>query len=145
MFLRQIDFFTHHLFVANAAGEPQRLDIPSDAYTSVARNWLELNLRSDWSVGGATYRAGAMLVIDLDAFMAGARDFTVLFTPTKTAFLQGSSTSGDAIALNILDNVRSRIQIARFADNRWQIEPVAGFPELATLDISALDTDDSDD
>jgi prolyl oligopeptidase len=145
MFLRQIDFFTHHLFVANAAGEPQRLDIPSDAYTSVARNWLELNLRSDWSVGGATYRAGAMLVIDLDAFMAGARDFTVLFTPTKTAFLQGSSTSGDAIALNILDNVRSRIQIARFADNRWQIEPVAGFPELATLDISALDTDDSDE
>jgi prolyl oligopeptidase len=145
LLLRQIDFFTHHLFVANAAGEPQRLDIPPDAYTSVARNWLMLNLRSDWSLGEKTYRAGALLVIGLDAFMAGARDFTVLFRPTDTAFLQGFSASGDSIALNLLDNVRSRIQIARFTDNRWQTDPVKGFPELATLDISALDTDDSDE
>jgi prolyl oligopeptidase len=145
LFLRQIDFFTHHLFVANAAGEPRRLDIPPDAYTSVAAKWLILNLRSDWSVSEETYPAGALLVIDFDAFLGGAREFTVLFTPTATAFLQAFSPSGEAVALNILDNVRSRVQVDRFAGNRWQTDPVRGFPELATLDVSTLDTDDSDE
>jgi prolyl oligopeptidase len=145
LFMRQIDFFSQHLFVANASGQPQRLDIPADAYAGVHGDWLVLNLRSDWSVGGETYAAGALLTIELDAFTAGVRDFTVLFKPTKTAFLQGFSTGGDAIAFSILDNVRSRIQIARLEGGRWRTAAVEGFPELATLDVSALDTDDSDE
>lgn len=144
MFLRQIDFFTHHLFVATASGEPQRLDIPPDSYTSVAGDWLLVNLRSDWTLEGKIYPAGALLVIGLDSCLAGARDFTVLFTPTATAFLQAFLASGNAIGLNVLENVRSRIQVARFAENRWQTQDIRGFPELATLDIGALDTDDSD-
>lgn len=145
LFLRQIDFFSQHLFVANASGKSQRLDIPADAYAAVRGDWLVLNLRSDWSVGGKTHAAGALLITDLDAFMAGGRDFTVLFTPTSTAFLQGFSVAGDAIAFSILDNVRSQIQIARLEESRWRTEPVQGLPELATLDVSALDTDDSDE
>ena len=35
LFLRQIDFFSQHLFVANAAGDLRRLDIPSDAYAGM--------------------------------------------------------------------------------------------------------------
>ena len=145
LFLRQIDFFSQHLFVANAVGDLRRLDIPSDAYAGVRGDWLILNLRSDWSVGAKIHAAGALLIIDFDAFMVGERDFTVLFTPTATAFLQGFSAGGDAIALSILDNVCSRIQVARLQENQWRTEPVQGFPELATLDVSALDTDDSDE
>jgi prolyl oligopeptidase len=145
LFLRQIDFFTQHLFVADRSLEPQRLDIPADAYAGVRGDWLILNLRSDWSAGGRTYAAGALLIIDLDAFIAGERGFTVLFTPTSTAFLQDFSAAGDAIAFSILDDVRSRIRIARLRDGQWRTEPVQGFPELATLDVSALDTDNSDE
>ena len=47
-----------------------QVDIPSDAYFETERNWLIVNLRSDWEVAGQRYRAGALLVTGFDALLA---------------------------------------------------------------------------
>ncbi len=46
-----------------------------------------LTLRSDWTVGGTTYPQDALLAIDLDDFLAGSRDFDVLFEPAERVSL----------------------------------------------------------
>ena len=59
--------------------------------------------------GERTYPAGALLVIDIDAALAGSRDFAVLFEPTPTCFLAGFQAAGNVVAFKVLDNVRSRV------------------------------------
>ena len=44
---------------------------------------MMIELRTDWAVAEARYPAGALLVIGFDAFMAGGRDFTTLFAPSR--------------------------------------------------------------
>ena len=141
---RQIDFEHHEDFVEQGGAGRIKLDIPADADLSVEHDWLMLNLRTDWDVGGRSYSAGALLIIKLSAFLAGARDFTVLFEPSPRRFLQSFSAVGDVIALDVLDNVRSRIALARFAEGRWRVDPVEGFSDLSILGISPLAADDDD-
>ena len=142
LFRRRIDFEHREDFVEQGDAPRVRLDIPTDASSSLDRDWLIVNLRSDWNLSGHSYPAGALLVISLSAFLNGARDFTVLFAPSPRCFLQGFSSAGGVVALNILDNVRSRILFARFGQSRWSIEPVSGFSELSVLSIFPLALDD---
>ncbi len=144
LFWRRTDFEHHEDFIEQGAAPRIQLDIPTDAASSLDRDWLILNLRSAWNVGGHAYPAGALLVISLSAFLGGDRDFTVLFAPSQRRFLQGFSSAGGVVALSILDNVRSRILFARFAQNSWSLEPISGFPELSVLSIFPLAVDDDD-
>jgi prolyl oligopeptidase len=136
-FNRQIDFQNGLLFVEGKGSARHLVEIPSDADADVEDDWLLVTLRSEWQTGGRSYPAGALLVIGFDAFMAGARDFAVLFAPTPTAFLQDAATAGSVVAFSVLDNVRSRLFLARATDGRWRVEPLT-FPDLATLSIDAL-------
>ena len=144
LFWRRIDFEHHEDFIEQDAAPRVRLDVPTDAASSVERDWLILNLRSDWDIGGRQYPAGALLVISLDVFLAGGREFTVLFEPSPRCFLQSFSSAGGVIALSVLDNVRSRILFARFAQERWTVEPISGFSELSVLSIFPLALDDDE-
>src|SRR5262249_25551798 len=106
-FIKRIDFFNSALFIENEAGARQPFDIPSDAHVYIEHDWLILNLRSDWALGGRTYPAGALLVIGIDAALAGERNYTVLFEPTASCFLDNFQASGNVIGIKLLDNVRS--------------------------------------
>ena len=86
-----------------------KIDKPDDARASFHREWLLLQLRSDWTVGGKTYPAGALIATDLEAFLKGDRGFDVLFEPTERKSLASVSPTRHSILLNELDNVRSRI------------------------------------
>ena len=141
---RQIDFEHHEDFVEQGGAGRVRLDIPADAQVSVDHDWLMLNLRTDWTVGGRHYPAGALLIISLSAFLAGVRDFTVLFEPSPRRFLQSFGAMGDVVAMIVLDNIRSKIFLARFAEDRWQVDPIEGFSDLSILGVFPLAADDDD-
>ncbi len=143
-YYRRPDFFTSLFFVDDGGG-PRQLDIPSDtAQVEIERNWLMLALRSDWEAAGRRYKAGALLVTDFDALKAGKPDFTVLFEPTPTCFLEYFTAAGDVVAFKVLDNVQSRILFARRDGGAWKIEPFAGLPGLETTDFYRLVSDDID-
>jgi prolyl oligopeptidase len=144
MYGRRTDFEHHEDFIEQGDAGRIRLDIPTDAYFSVERDWLVVNLRTEWKVGDRSYPAGALLVTPLAAFLAGARDLAVLFQPSPRRFLYGFSTAGDVIAFKVLDNVRSRIFLAKFLQGKWHCEQVGDFSDLSTLDISPLALDDDE-
>src|SRR5690606_33394746 len=79
---RTLAFYNDELYLRGKDGSLTRLDVPNSMQKSAFREWLYLQPREDWTVGGKTYAAGSLLVANLDAFMAGKRDIDVLFAPT---------------------------------------------------------------
>jgi len=109
-----------------------RLPVPDDAEPrGIFRDQGLFSLRTDWTVGGTTYPAGALLAIGLDALLQGRRDFTVLFQPTDRVSLGSVAATKDRVLMGTLDNVHSRLYRLAFADGKWSREEVP-LPGLGT-------------
>jgi len=141
---RQMTFWTNELFLRRE-GKLVKIAKPDDANASVHREWLLIELRSPWTVGGTTYPAGALLAADFEAFLAGDRSLHVLFEPTDRSSLAAWAGTRNHVLLTTLDNVRSRIAVLTFADGTWRRETLAGVPEFGTASVSAVDEMESDD
>ena len=122
-----------------------RIEKPDDADAGTFREWLVVKLRTDWSVGVRTYASGALIATRLEDFLGGKREFDVLFEPTERSSLEGWSTTRNAILLEVLDNVRSRLYVVRHADGAWTRSAVPGLPEFGRIGASPVDYRQSDD
>ncbi|KGI76658.1 prolyl oligopeptidase family serine peptidase [Oleiagrimonas soli] len=138
------DFF-HSTTYQLKHGKLIRIDVPGDADVHVHRQWLLVETKSAWTVGGTTWPAGALLAIHYDEFMAGKRDFTALFTPDEHTALSSFDWTRHHLILDTLKDVQSRLEVLTpQADGSWTRKPLAGAPALST--VSVVDTDpDRDD
>ncbi len=158
-FDRGIAFYNSETFLVRD-GKNVKLDVPNDASPHLFRQWLAVRLRSDWTVGGKTYKSGSLIVTKLDDFLAGGRSFDVLFEPQPRVALQGVSSTLHALVLNISDNVHSRILEATptspspsTGEGRGEGEKKAPgwttrqmtLPGTGTASASPVDSDESDD
>jgi prolyl oligopeptidase len=141
---RQVTFWTNELFLRRD-GKLVKIEKPDDANASVHREWLLVELRSPWAVGGTTHPAGGLLACDLEKFLAGERSFHVLFAPGPRTSLVGWAGTRSRLLLTTLDNVRSRIEVLSFQDGAWLREPLPGVPEAGTASVSPVDEFESDD
>lgn len=141
---RQVTFWTSELFLRRD-GKLLKIAKPADAEASIHREWLFLELRSPWEVGGTTYPAGSLLATDLERFLAGERSFDILFEPGPRTSLAGYAPTRNHVLLTTLDNVRSRLFVLTHRDGSWQREPLPGVPAVATASVSAVDDLESDD
>lgn len=141
---RTIAFYNNELFVLGADGKLTKIDAPNSAEKGVRREWLTLELREPWTVGGKTYAAGSLLATKFDDFMAGKREFDVLFAPTETTSLAGMSWTKSHVVLNVLDDVKNRLQVLTHGANGWTTGDFTGAPAFGTIGIGAVDADESD-
>jgi prolyl oligopeptidase len=141
---RGMSFFTNETFLRRD-GRLIRIDKPDSANVSAHRDLLLLDLRDDWSVGGVTYPAGALIACGFEAFLAGERRFDLLFTPTATKALAGWSATRNRILVNELDQVRNRVFVLTREGGRWTRDELPGMPEFSAVTASAVDRDESDD
>ncbi|MCS0587772.1 prolyl oligopeptidase family protein [Massilia norwichensis] len=142
---RQIGFYSSELFVRDPAGGAlTRVDKPEDADAFTVRDQLLVQLRSDWDLGDARWPQGALLAIDFARFMAGARDFQALFTPTEATSLDGIGVTRDAVLLTVLDKVKNRIVELRHVGGAWERREVAA-PGMGALGVSGVDEIASND
>jgi prolyl oligopeptidase len=141
---RQITFWTSELFLRRD-GKLVKIEKPDDANAMLHREWLLVELRSAWTVGGRTYPAGALLAADFEKFLTGDRAFHVLFEPGPRTSLVGFAGTRKRLLLTTLDNVRSRIEVLAFQDGAWRREPLPGVPEAGTASVSPVDEIESDD
>ncbi|WP_311765886.1 MULTISPECIES: prolyl oligopeptidase family serine peptidase, partial [unclassified Actinomyces] len=88
-----------------------RLDVPESASAGVGRDWLTIELRAPWQVGGRTYAPGTLLGADLAAYLAGGRDLEVLFEPTAATTLLSATWTRSHLVLTVLDDVASRLEV----------------------------------
>ena len=108
--IRTPTFWTSECFLRRD-GKLVKIEKPDDARFGLHRQWLLLHLRSDWTVGGKTYPAGALHRGRTRGVPKGSRAFDVLFEPTERKTLSRYSPTRHHILLNELDNVRSRIEV----------------------------------
>jgi len=141
---RQITFWTNELFLRRD-GRLVKVEKPDDADAAVHREWLLIELRSPWTTGGTTHPAGALVAADFERFLAGERDLHVLFAPGPRTSLASYSSTRNHLLLNTLDNVRSRVEVLTFRDDRWHRAPLAGVSEFGTANATPVDDLDSDD
>jgi prolyl oligopeptidase len=143
MFYRSVDFYHNEVFTLQN-GRQIKIDKPSDASFSPFLQWVTINLRSDWQVAGTKYQAGSLLIANYTDYLAGRREFQVLFTPTATTSLVDFSFTKGHIILNILDNVKSRLVEWKLPGNkqitdshRWQQRSI-NLPQNGTINIDGL-------
>nr|WP_233175684.1 prolyl oligopeptidase family serine peptidase [Dyella sp. ASV24] len=142
---RQIAFYDRETFLRGKDGKLTKIDVPDDANTDVHREWLLVEPRSDWTVGGKTYKSGSLLAAKFDDYMAGKRDITVLFEPSDATALDGYSWTRHHLILNVMDNVVNKLEVLTPGDGAWKREPLGGAPALSTIAASGVDDDTSDD
>ncbi|PQO34138.1 S9 family peptidase [Bremerella cremea] len=142
---RNITFWTGKLYLVED-GKLTEIEKPDDAEVNVHRDWIFIQPRSEWEVGGKTYEPGTLMVGNFDAYMKGERKFSVLFEPTDRKSLAGYSSTKNFMLVNELDNVRNKIYLwTPNEDGTWKQEPLPGVPEFGKVSVGAVDEEESDE
>eukprot|EP00566_Odontella_aurita_P004902 CAMPEP_0113532710 /NCGR_PEP_ID=MMETSP0015_2-20120614/4208_1 /TAXON_ID=2838 /ORGANISM="Odontella" /LENGTH=760 /DNA_ID=CAMNT_0000431697 /DNA_START=111 /DNA_END=2393 /DNA_ORIENTATION=- /assembly_acc=CAM_ASM_000160 len=101
--------------------------IPEDAEISTFGNEATINLRTDWQPPGSdiTYKAGALITAPMEEVMKNNwSNVMVLFEPTQTCSLQGTTKTKDCIVLSVLEDVRTALVIWKSeGSGTWTIVP----------------------
>ena len=155
---RALDFWNEEVYELRG-NELIHLDTPTDASVSLHREWILVELRSDWSLADTTYEAGSLLAADYEEFLAGTAQLQVVFEPDEHTALNHYAWTRDRLVIVSLVDVASRVEIVtppsrddplrpapprlRSSRGSWQREPVAGIPAATnTVVVSADDTGD---
>ncbi|MEO8699922.1 MAG: prolyl oligopeptidase family serine peptidase [Kofleriaceae bacterium] len=141
---RAITFFSGELYVRGADGKLTKVDIPIDAGGGFWNGQITVTLRTDWKIGERTWPKGALLAMPGEAFLAGKRDFTMLFEPAANKSLQGTAELKSAIVVNELEDIKNRLYVWSFKAGKWSKAPF-GKPGLGTVSVSAVDGDGTSD
>ncbi len=141
---RGIGFYSSETFLRKADGTLAKIDVPDSMQRYVVRDWLVLEPRTDWALGGKTYKAGSMLVANFNDWMAGKRELTELFVPTATTSLAGATWTKNHVVLNVLDDVKNHLQVLTPGNGEWKKSEFVGAPAIGAIGVSAVDFVESD-
>lgn len=108
---RSLDFYNSETYLETADGLVL-LEVPTDCDVIVKNQWLFVNPRTDY----AGIPAGGLGVLELDAFLDGARDFNQVFEPSASTSLQGLATTKNFLVLTFLNNVSTEIVSVPLSD-----------------------------
>lgn len=121
-----------------------KLDIPDDAdMGAILNNQLIINLKSDWTVKGKTYKQGSAISANFASLCKGEKDLQLVYEPDTFSSISGISNTKNLLLLNILNNVKSELYSYSFDNSKWTRIKIDA-PEFGTIGISATD-DFSDD
>lgn len=140
---RGITFYTSEVFL-RIGDRLEKIDKPEDAEIGTHADQILITLRSDWTIGGRTYPAGALLATGLDAYRQGKRKLEVLFEPTPRKSLAGTGGTRNHLIVNELENVRNRLYLLTLRDGQWQRQAME-VPAFGTVGVSGVDPDHSDE
>jgi len=140
---RQTTFFTDEAFL-RVGDELIEIDKPADANLGVWDDQVLITLRTPWTIGDETWPGGALLVLPLADFLAGKRDFQMLFEPTATTSLAGVAQTKSALIVTELDDVKSRVYLWKPSKTGWKRAQL-DTPDVGSISVAGYDSDVSDD
>ena len=143
--IQRTDFWHLQTWTFDGDGTLVPVAVPDDAEVGFHRQWMTVELRSDWEVEGRTWPAGSLLVTDAAAWLRGERNLASLFTPDARTSLASHDWTRNHLILNTLRDVASRVEVLTPVRNEWQrSEPTPTAPNL-TIQAAAVDPDLGDD
>lgn len=143
-FFDYLDFFNFDVWLGTETGRSVKLDLPSDIWLQVHRDWFVVKLRSEWSIAGVTHPPDTVLGMSLSAFLAGDRNFTIVFAPGPRRALQGLFWADDKLVLSILDELRPIFETCTPSPAGWSRENLRGLPGVGVVDVWPLDSHPSE-
>lgn len=119
---RSLTFFEGEFYLAGKDFELSRIPVPLESRIEFFQDQLLIEVKKDWEIDDATIAAGSFVAINLDAFMAGSREFDILFAPEPRVSMarSGYTTTQNFVVLNLLDNVNGRIRAIERVDGAWR-------------------------
>ncbi len=142
---RDLGFFATELYLRRKEGRIQKVPLPSDALPTFHREWMTVELRSPWKVGGKAYRAGCLLAIPFEDFLAGRRDFHLVFEPTQGTSIAATCWTRHHLVITTLEHVKNRVWIFTPGPKQWSRQPLKGLQEMATAAVQAVDAEHSNE
>ena len=138
-FIERPAFFDMNAWIGGRSGPETRLDLPADIWMHPYRDWLVVKRRTAWTVGGTAYPPDTLLGIALSGFLAGDRNFTVLFAPGERRTLQSFFWADGRLVLSILDDLRPVFEVLAPSAGGWSrsalpLAPKTGVPNVWRLD-----------
>ena len=143
LILRGTTFFGHETFVLTPKGTV-KLPLPEKSETrGMMDGHVLIKTSEDWTAGGRTIPAGALVSVERTELNGGPVSPTVLFQPNARQSLDGAAPTRSRVVAVILDNVRSRVLTFTPGSKGWASQQVA-LPDNAAIDVATA-TDRSDD
>ena len=139
LIFRALDFYNDEVYQLRS-GELVRIDAPTDATLSVHREWLLIELRTDWYTGTTMFPAGALLAAEYEKFIDGVAEPTVVFAPDANTCLHQYAWTKDRLTMVSLADVASRVDIV--TPGSWTRQPVEGLGTSTTVVVAADQTGD---
>jgi len=140
---RRFSFFDAEVFQVGTGGL-RRIDVPTDAFWVAHREWLTARLRSPWKPKDREFPTDSLIAIRFDAFMAGDRNFDLLFEPSERRTINDYSWAKDRLAISILDNMQTRILIAEPSATGWEFVPLAGVTGTESAHVWCMGDEDGE-
>ncbi len=136
--MRGTSFHEAEYFV-DMDGEWVKLDIPLKASPyGIVDDHLLYTTDVDWEADGQTFPADSLIAVDLEEWKAdpnGAAK-TLVWAPAERQTKRGGAITGNALFVQMLDNVVGKVRQFNFRDGEWVSEEV-DLPDNATVGIAA--------
>jgi prolyl oligopeptidase len=133
------------LYLLDSNNKLIKIEAPNSANKSIFHDYLAFELREPWTLGDKTYTAGSLLMTKLDDFLKGDRNLEVVFEPSDTTALSSFGFTKDYAFINVLEDVKNRIYVLNPTQEGWKRELLKGAPSFGTVNITAVDSDESND
>jgi len=143
-FAEQLGFYDGTVSMGDRTGPKVRIEKPTDVAMYAHRGWLAMRPRYAWTVGGATYAPDTLLGMPLARFLAGARDFSVLFQPAERRALQQFFWCDGRLVLSILDELQPVFEVLAPSASGWTRETLSGIPRIGVASVWPLDGEASE-
>jgi len=143
-FVERLDFFNSNCWLGDENGARLKLDLPTHAQADFHRGWFAVKPRKPWTVGNQTWAPDTVLGMSLPAFLAGKRDFQILFEAQPRRTVQGFFWSAGKLVLSILDEMRPVFEVWTPSSDGWIQTGLPGLPEIGVVDVWRLDRDESE-
>jgi prolyl oligopeptidase len=143
-FIEKPSFFDMNIWKGSRAGPTVKLDLPSDIWLEAHRDWLVVRRRTAWTVGGAIHAPDTLLGIQLSGFLAGDRNFTVLFAPGERRTLQSFFWADGRLVLSILDELRPTFDILTPSAHGWARSTLSLASEIGVANVWRLDSEEAE-
>jgi prolyl oligopeptidase len=137
-FIERLGFFDYNWWLGDENGAQTKLDLPTDIWMQAHRDWLAVKVRTAWSAGGQNHEPDTVIGISLSAFLAGDRDFEVLFEPAPRRALQGLFWTAGKLVLPILDELRPVFDLCTPSANGWTHSRLHGLPDIGVVNVWPL-------
>ncbi len=138
MIRRGVTFYTQQNFVYQD-GRLIRLDIPEDAsMRGILKNQLIVDLNSDWTVNGKTFRQGSLVSMNFTDLLQGRKNVYLIIEPDEFSSVSGLSYTENYLLINILRDVTGNLFVYQFEDGNWTRRQVDA-QEYGTIGITGTD------